>query len=233
MTEKQGVIYILTNPSFPEYVKIGYADDIDRRLAELNRTECTPFAFRVYATYAVQTRLTDMKIHKMIDRINPGLRSIDNINGKRRVREFYAMSAEDAYLMFQAMAEIHGTTKLLKKYEPDPKQAEEEETASEVKELAREKKEPFSFDLVGINPGETVEFWYSALKDSGMVCKVVDSKHIEYEGETYTLSGFAKKMTNSTNDVPGTIQFRYKGAGPMHFKYKGDWLNDIRRRLGV
>ena len=79
MTEKQGVIYILTNPSFPEYVKIGYADDIDRRLAELNRTECTPFAFRVYATYAVQTRLTDMKIHEMIDRINPGLRSIDNI----------------------------------------------------------------------------------------------------------------------------------------------------------
>ena len=30
--EKQGVIYILTNPSFPEYVKIGYADDIEKRL---------------------------------------------------------------------------------------------------------------------------------------------------------------------------------------------------------
>ena len=26
-----GVIYILTNPSFPEYVKIGYADDIELR----------------------------------------------------------------------------------------------------------------------------------------------------------------------------------------------------------
>ena len=24
-----GVIYILTNPSFPEYVKIGYADDVN------------------------------------------------------------------------------------------------------------------------------------------------------------------------------------------------------------
>lgn len=44
MTEKQSVIYILTNPSFPEFVKIGYADDIDHRLAELNRTECTPFS---------------------------------------------------------------------------------------------------------------------------------------------------------------------------------------------
>lgn len=40
-----GVIYILTNPSFPDYVKIGYSDDIDRRLEELNRSECIPFAF--------------------------------------------------------------------------------------------------------------------------------------------------------------------------------------------
>lgn len=27
---KKGVIYILTNPSFPEYVKIGYADDVEK-----------------------------------------------------------------------------------------------------------------------------------------------------------------------------------------------------------
>ena len=44
--DKTGVIYILTNPSFPEYVKIGYADDIDKRLLQLNRSECIPFAFR-------------------------------------------------------------------------------------------------------------------------------------------------------------------------------------------
>ena len=35
----KGVIYILTNPSFPDYVKIGYADDIDKRLKQLNRSE--------------------------------------------------------------------------------------------------------------------------------------------------------------------------------------------------
>jgi len=56
-----GVIYILTNPSFPEYVKIGYADDVDRRLKELNRSECTPFAFRLYAYYEVATRLSSKK----------------------------------------------------------------------------------------------------------------------------------------------------------------------------
>ncbi len=41
MEETKGVIYILTNPSSPEYVKIGYADNVKRRLKELNQSECT------------------------------------------------------------------------------------------------------------------------------------------------------------------------------------------------
>ena len=53
---KSGVIYILTNPSFPDYVKIGYVDDIEKRLQKLNRSECIPFVFRVYATYEVNSR---------------------------------------------------------------------------------------------------------------------------------------------------------------------------------
>lgn len=39
MTYKN-VIYILINPSFEDYIKIGYADDLDKRLAQLNRSEC-------------------------------------------------------------------------------------------------------------------------------------------------------------------------------------------------
>ena len=39
MNDKKGVIYILTNLSFPDCVKIGYADDIDKRLKQLNRRE--------------------------------------------------------------------------------------------------------------------------------------------------------------------------------------------------
>ena len=67
MSDKNGVIYILTNPSFPDYVKIGYADDIEKRLQQLNRSECIPFTFRVYATYEVNSRLSDLKIHTIID----------------------------------------------------------------------------------------------------------------------------------------------------------------------
>ena len=45
MNKEQGVIYILTNPSFPEYVKIGYADDMEQRLAQLNSVRRLLFAF--------------------------------------------------------------------------------------------------------------------------------------------------------------------------------------------
>ena len=94
----KGVIYILTNPSFPEYVKIGYADDLKQRLSQLNRSGCIPYAFRVYATYEVDSRLSDKKIHSIIDRINPDLRSIENFNGQKRIREFYAMTPEISLL---------------------------------------------------------------------------------------------------------------------------------------
>ena len=84
--KKAGVVYILTNPSFPEYVKIGYADDINKRLKELNRSECIPFAFRTYAVYEVNERLRDIAIHNMIDNINPNLRAIETFDGKKRTK---------------------------------------------------------------------------------------------------------------------------------------------------
>lgn len=81
MSEQTGVIYILTNPSFPDYMKIGYADGIEKRMQQMNRSECIQFAFRVYANYEVNSRLSDLKIHSVIDKLNPNLRSIDNFNG--------------------------------------------------------------------------------------------------------------------------------------------------------
>ena len=33
-----GKIYILTNPSFPDYVKIGYSKNVENRLNQLNNS---------------------------------------------------------------------------------------------------------------------------------------------------------------------------------------------------
>lgn len=132
----QGVIYILTNPSFPDYVKIGYADDVNKRLKELNRSECIPFAFRLYAYYEVPQRLTDKKLHELIDMINPDLRAIEEFDGKRRTREFYNMTSDKAYKILQAIAQINGLEDNLHKVKPSERDLEEEETAEENRILA-------------------------------------------------------------------------------------------------
>lgn len=77
-----GYIYILTNPSFPQYVKIGYAADVKQRLDELNRNLAVPFAFRVYATYEVDSALSDKKLHTILDKLNSKMRSMEKIDGK-------------------------------------------------------------------------------------------------------------------------------------------------------
>lgn len=217
--DKAGVIYILTNPSFPEYVKIGYADDIDKRLQQLNRSECIPFAFRVYATYEVNSRLSDLKIHSIIDKLNPNLRSIENFNGKQRVREFYAMPPEDAYSILEAIAEIHGCADKLKRIAMDEAQMQAEETAQEIEEEHKERLSPFTFSKCHIAPGEYIA-WCDDLE---MQFQVLDDKTVEYKGRPYSLSALAALILGKDSSA-GV-------AGPRYFKYKGEWLNDIRHRL--
>lgn len=217
MEHTTGVIYILTNPSFPEYVKIGYANDIDKRLQQLNRSECIPFAFRVYATYEVSSRLSDLKIHSIIDKLNPNLRSIENFDGKKRVREFYTMSAEDAYSILEAIADIHGCADKLKLAKMNEAEIAAAAEAAEIEAEHKERLSPFAFSKCGINVGEQIE--YAA--NPKIACTVVDDKLVEYGGQQYSLSALAKFLLGS----------KYPVAGPRHFKYKGEWLNDIRQRV--
>ena len=181
--ENKGVIYILTNPSFPEYVKIGYADDVNKRLAQLNRSECTPFAFRVYATYEVDQRLDDLKLHKMIDNINPNLRSIDNVGGKQRVREFYAMSPETAYGIFETIAELGNRKERLKLWDVTEEEKQEIELAQEIEEEHIERLSPFAFSKCNISVGSKITFVCNGNIHTGTDCIVVDDKNIEYNGK--------------------------------------------------
>lgn len=104
--EYTGVIYILTNPSFPQYVKIGYADDVHQRIKELNKSESIPYAFRLYAYYKVKERLQDLTLHNLIDSLNPDLRTIENNERKKRVREFYSLEPYEAYRILNSIAKI-------------------------------------------------------------------------------------------------------------------------------
>lgn len=219
--ENKGYIYILTNPSFKEYVKIGYADDVETRLKQLNNSECIPFAFRVYATYEVEDRLTDIKLHSLIDQLNPNLRSIDNVNGKKRVREFYAMSPEQAYSILETIAVISGRKERLHLYELSADERKDEELAQEIKEERIERLSPFAFSKCNIPIGATITYINRGKVNSGIEVVVADDKNVEFQGKKYSLSALATELSGSKHGV----------AGPRYFKYKGEWLNTIRARV--
>ena len=221
--EKKGVIYILTNPSFPQYVKIGYATDVKQRLDELNRSTAVPFAFRIYATYEVDSKLSDKKLHSILDKLNPELRSTEEVDGKRRIREFYAMTPEDAFSILEAIAEINDYRNRLKKWKATETEKRDEELAQEISEQHQERLAPFAFSQCGIEIGEQIEFYCIGNDYTGTLCEVVDDKHVKHSGEIWSLTALAKHLTGTRSSI----------AGPKFFKYKGEWLNDIRHRLGV
>ena len=211
----KGVIYILTNPSFPDYVKIGYAKDIEKRLRQLNRSETIPFAFRAYAIYEVDKSLTDKELHKLIDNLNPDLRTIENFDGKERVKEFYAISAEDAYSLLECIAKISGTSNRLKRITPEGHEVLDEQVAEEVRETAR--RGPFRFSDCNIPFGSEIEF----IDDPSIKAVVVDDRHIEYDGKTTSLSALARELKG----------FNHSVQGPLWFSYNGEKLSDLRERI--
>ena len=204
MTEKaKGVIYILTNPSFEDYVKIGYAKDVDERLATLNSSTAVPYAFRKYAIYHVNSDLTDKELHKIIDTLNPDLRTSEVFEGKKREREFFQMSKEKAYGILESIAKISGTLDRLERCEATEEENLEEQIANEIREAKRPPIRFSEYHLIGCE--------LTFKEDPNIVVKVVDDRHVEYNGEITSLSALARKIKQFNHDVQGTLWFCYKG----------------------
>lgn len=189
-----GVIYILTNPSFPQYVKIGYANDLKSRLKSLNRSECIPFAFRVYAYYKVPKRLTDLEIHKIIDTINPNLRAIETIDGKERKRKFYELSASDAYEILLGIAKINGMESNITLVEPTSKEIKEEEEAEEGRTKRVMTQLPRMDWLIEqgiVNIGDEVYI----INHPDEVAVIKNAESVEHKGEVMSFNQFGCKIT--------------------------------------
>ncbi|MCR5475592.1 MAG: GIY-YIG nuclease family protein [Lachnospiraceae bacterium] len=91
------------------WIKIGYAEDVDRRVRELSGT-AVPLPYEVYCTYEIP-RLQGVKdpdklLHDLIAKLNPDLRISAN-------REFFVMYPWDAYEMLFAIAQMHGRAEKL------------------------------------------------------------------------------------------------------------------------
>ena len=199
----KGVIYILVNPAFPHLIKIGYTDNLKVRVKNLNSNSGIPADFHVYAVYETSARLEDIKIHEIIDTLDPTLRY-------NKKREFYEMSPEKAYKLLECIATINGLQSglimnpLNDSYITDI--IGDKETAS-----GKAKRTPmpaFRFDMVGIVPGEELTF---VDDDSVKVTVDDDLKHVIYNGSRISMSALAQKLLSSKYPVQGTLYFTYQG----------------------
>ena len=191
MNNSIGAIYILKNPSFPDYIKIGYADDVYSRLKTLNDKSAVPFAFRLYAYYKVNHRLEDKTVHDIIDKLNPSLRAKDNIDGKERKREFFEMSAEDAYDLLHCIAKINGLEDNLVLVEPTAKEMEDEDEATTKRKSTQLPKMDWLIDHGIINIGDEVYL----INHPEEIAIIEDSRNVRYRNQVMSFNQFGCELT--------------------------------------
>lgn len=190
MDNNVGVIYILKNPAF-DYIKIGYADDVNDRLKKLNDKTAVPFSYRLYAYYKVNHRLEDKTIHKIIDKLNPSLRAREEIDGKERVREFFDMTAEDAYEILRCIATINGMEDNLILVEPTAKEMKDENDAATKRKVTILPKMNWLIDQGVVNIGDEVYL----INHPEEIAVIADSENVEYKGKKMSFNQFGLKLT--------------------------------------
>lgn len=181
----EGYIYVMTNPCLHDMVKIGYASDVEARRKQLSTT-ALPFEYEIYATYETSGQLEDKKLHELIDTLNPKLRLAKN-------REFFAMSAEKAYRLLEAIAIISGSADKLKRVA----QMQDEYVVNSTKKRShcsgssgRKQRPAINFQKCGIPVGAELVF----IDDDSVRVTVVDAEKnkVEYNGAVTSLSPLAK-----------------------------------------
>ena len=213
---KKGLVYILTNPSMPDWVKIGFTDneDISQRLKELNSSTAVPLSFRVYATLTVENpREIEQRVHALFDLIDDSLHSIEKTeHGKKRVREFFQVSPSKAYSVLEQVASLNNNLQNLKRIAP----SEEEQKEDDIAQTSRRTK--MTFKNLKIPVGAELTYIYDETKK----CIVKDNKRtVEYEGKETSLSALAQKLGNS----------KYKPQGTSYWEYEGETLLERRLRM--
>lgn len=209
--EKTGYIYVLTNESFHKdnWVKIGYAEDVERRVKELSNTS-VPLPYVVYCTYEIPringVKDPDKLLHDIITKLNPRLRITPN-------REFFEMLPIDAYEMLYAIAQMHNRTDKLKK--------------NEANKSDQEVQKDCDYTVDALFPAQTEErALYTRIKNMALS---VDSELVESPRQNYVT--FKKNGNNTVSVWPksGWVEV-VLNAKTGQLKDDADLLYDITNR---
>ena len=188
----EGIVYVLTNPAMPGMVKIGKtARTMDVRLGELYSTG-VPLPFEcAYAARVPDEGQIEQAFHLAFGpyRVNPK-------------REFFSIEPEQAIALLRLMA----TEDLTPSMQAEAAQVDSGAKASADK-LKRARRPTLNYQELGIPVGSTLTY-----QDDTTTCTVTDGRHVEFNGESYSLSSLtAELMGMAGKPIRGTSYWSFNG----------------------
>jgi hypothetical protein len=196
------IVYILTNESMPDTIKIGITDNLERRIKELDNTS-TPLPFECfYAVEVEDASVIEKQLHQGLDdkRI-------------RQNREFFNATPEQAKALLK-MVEVMGG----KDVTPKDVIAETEQDKQALNS-AKQKRKRFNFEMINLTPGTILEF----VKDNTITCEVHDDTKVKFRNEITSISNAADIVLREMGYDWSAVQ------GPLWWSYQGKTLRDLRR----
>lgn len=158
-----GIVYVLTNPAFDKYVKIGRTIDLEQRLRQLDNTSI-PLPFR--CVYAVEVE-DDVKVERLLHQAFADVRV-------RSTREFFEIDAQ----------RIISALKLTFGREVTPREdiAVDAEGIEALERTITQRRQ-YNFADAHVAVGDVLTY----SKDESITATVVAEKKVLFEGEPVSL----------------------------------------------
>ena len=205
-----GIVYILTNPAMPGYVKVGITGgnspaDVQRRMRTLDGTEI-PRAFNCeYAAVVANYQQVEETVLIAFgeNRVRPNREFLEGIPPFR----------------IKAILKLHE----IEEVTPTSAYADAD-TTTNTDEIEKPVRTPaFRFSMAGMSPGDELQW----ADDPETTCRVVaDNLRVEYQGEELSLSGLTARLKK--------WNVNYAQVGPYWLyqtKTLDDWREEFLQRI--
>lgn len=201
--EMSGYIYVLTNPTIPDLVKIGKTSNLEERVRSLSSHSGVPVPFEVYYSCIVSDP------DKVEKHLHDGFGD-HRVNAKR---EFFRINPERVVSILK-LVEVRDVT-------PQSDFVEDEEERQSLNK-ERSRRSNFTFSSVEIPIGSILQF----VRDENVTVKVIDDRNVEFEGEVTSLTQSSLILLNRDHGWNSSSV-----TGPRYWVFENETLSERRLRL--
>ena len=200
------IVYVLTNPAMPGFVKIGktFIEDVSVRLQQLYTTG-VPFPFDLaYACKVPNADEVERALHRAFapNRANPK-------------REFFNIEADQAIAILKLLHVEDATAEIVAMPNSIPK--DEVEAATTYKK----RRPPLNFREMGIAMGSVLQ-----MLDSDATVTVCADRKVQFNGEEISLTAATTKLLGLEYSIQPTPHWTYEGKS-LQAIYEETYVREI------